>query len=627
MSKQLLASKQIRKRLKQARDLEEKIFYNTRKGDWREEVITTHDLSSVMTYLANQILDNQSNSLCVLSLLNSVELTRARPLAPYDKNALQVVQIIFNYLREHSNYKPGQYHILNSLQIAFTRLSLNDLSFLDNPKHPAVLFLNKIIKLSNYFQPDAGELINIFTGVIKLLVDRIANTERVTSELFASTNKELDNYFESLSEKINHNTRLVFHDLEKESRVIQAQEHTDQLIQSKTSDEEIPVFLLDFIQNEISPILKSTIEKHGLQSKPCQQLLTDVDTLIWSITYPRLDNDYEYRFNADVPDAMKRIYALFEENNCFQEYAKSFFFEVEELHTKKLQGERVEHDMMISANIFADETYEKDEFNSWEKPEQEIEHIELQDLKEGQWYYLVQAEQARKCQLLVIDHTTQQLAFVNRSGELILKVKFIEAKSTLGSLSPIYEEENFDYQDAIQSLEQTLENKVKILKNQHDKFLLEKKKIAEKEQLRINLEEARKQEIREQEEKEKRLQQIQQEKMLRLRKERKEEEKRLGKLNSEQRFGLKRIYDHLIPGVQIAYKNDHDKWQSLTLSLISEITQRYIFVDGLGKKVFEPDKKQLNELVDTLRIKIVKPANRITGSFQSPTEEMLKKTI
>jgi hypothetical protein len=623
MSKQLAICKQIRKSLKQARDLEDKIYHNARGNSWQDNAISTQELSSSITYLANQIIDNPSANFSILNMLNTLDSIKDRPLASYDKNALQIVQIVFNHLREHSSYQQEHYPILNSLQIAFIRLSLNDLSFLDSPKHPAIIFLNKVINISNYFQTDVGELVTFFTGVVKLLIDRLANNELVTSQLFSVTNTEFDKYFEALGEKISQNNRLVFHDLEKQSRVIQAKENTASLIESKTTDEELPVFLLDFIQNQVSKILKVTIETHGLQSKSCQQLLTDLDTLIWSITYPSLDDDYEYRFNADVPDAMKRIYLLFEQNDFFNLDVKNFFFEVEELHSKKLQGKRIEYDSMISANIFADESYDNHELSSWESAESDTE-VEPPNLDEGQWYYLLQNDKPQRCQLLVIDKTTQQLAFVNLSGELVLKVNFEESESIMASLSPIYTEAEYNYDNALVDLENSVKAKVKRLESEYDEFMTKQRNTEEKQKQAKAIQEAERQEAREKFEREQRLKQIKQEQISRLKKERKEEEERLKGLNSEQRFGIKRIYDNLIPGVQIAHKKDNGKWQSLTLSIVSEITQRYIFVDGSGNRVFEPNKKELSELIDTLRIKIIKTAGKTTNSFQSPTPDTFK---
>ncbi|MDQ7051047.1 MAG: hypothetical protein Q9M92_16555 [Enterobacterales bacterium] len=111
----------IRSLLKRNRRLERKIFYDPRANDWREELITRSELIKALAQIASRVVKNESAELSVLKLVNKVSYIKGRPMGDYEKNALQVVDIIFNYLRINTEFDQRFYHILNSLQMAFVR--------------------------------------------------------------------------------------------------------------------------------------------------------------------------------------------------------------------------------------------------------------------------------------------------------------------------------------------------------------------------------------------------------------------------------------------------------------------------------------------------------------------------
>jgi hypothetical protein len=618
----MFMSRQLRTLLKQNRVLEEKLFYEPRESDWREQLITPTELSDALTYLSNSIIENKSNELCVLKMLNDIKSITGRPLSSYDKNALQVVELLFNYIREYSKFDPKYYHVLNSLQLAFTRLSLNDLSFLDNSKHVAVKFLEKLIKLGHHFDNNAGKLAQFFIHAIELLTNRLANQEKVTNQTFISASKKLEEYFDGFNDKATNNINRVFSDIEKESRVAQADIHTKQLIKTKTDGEEIPIFLLDFFENHLSAILHATISQHGTNSKQCQQLLTDMDTLSWSITHPLSDEEYKQRFDADVADTMKRLYQLFETKDSLNEYVRDFFFETEELHTKKLNGQRISYDVMISADIFADEGYEEDNPNAWLDEPGQNDSYAIETLEEGQWYYLTVNDTLIQARLLLINDFTKKLIFINLSGEVTHTTSFDDTKFLTQHCTLIPENEQIGYRHATKSLIRELSSRLEILKVEYQQFLKNKAQDALDQ---IKEEEKSRQAIQ-QKIKEDRRQHARRQ----LEKERKEQEKQAAErlqdeLNAKQRFQIKAIYRKLTPGTLIAFKSDTGNWKEATLTLISKTTQKHIFSDNKGSKVLDPTKDEILLLIKAQKLKILKPAEQPVDPMQSLVMQRRKK--
>ncbi|MCW8879814.1 MAG: DUF1631 family protein [Kangiellaceae bacterium] len=614
-------SRQLRSLLKKNRVLEEKIFYEPRETDWREQLITPQELSDALSCLSNRIIENQQNELCVLRMLNDVENIHGRPLPAFEKNALQVVEILFNYIREHSNFDANYYHILNSLQLAFTRLSLNDLSFLDNPKHVAVRFLEKLITLGHHFDKDAGKLAKFFIHAIELLIDRLANRDAVTNQTFMMASQKLDEYFDGFNDKAEANVAQILSQIEGESRQAQADQYTEQLLKSKTQGEEMPIFLLDFLENQISPILHKIISQNGVQSKQTQQLLTDIDTLTWSVTCPYGDPDYNQRYEADVEATMKRIYGFFCDNEALDQYIRDFFVETETLHAKKLRGERVDYDVMISADIFADEEYESNDVDSWyEQPVQES--FDVESLKPDSWYHIIANEDVVRARLLLKCELTRELVFVNLSGEPVLKVSFDDIDYLSNKIKPTIIDEEIRYKQATKALVRELTARLEILKGEYQKFLEQQvrdRKVRERQEQEARV--AVKQRL----EQERRRQAEERQKELEKEAARRAEELRLEELDAKKRFFIKGIYRKLKPGTIVAYRGESGKWKEASLTLISKTTQRHIFSDNQGNKVFEPTKEEVLEMIEKQNFKVIREAHQVRDPLQSLVRERRAK--
>jgi|GEM_PF-2743870 len=610
-------SRQLRNLLKQNRNLEEKIFYDTRASDWRKDLINSQELSEALSCLSQKVIENQSDELSLLRMLNDIDKIKGRPLDAFEKNALQVVEIIFNYLRQNSHFDPRYYHVLNSLQLAFTRLSLNDLSFLDNPKHVAVRFLEKLVELGYHFDKNAGKLAKYFIHAVELLVDRLANRDSVTNQTFMMADQKLDEYFESFNDKATANTGRILADIDKRSRHEQANQYTEQLVNSKTQGEEIPIFLLEFFENHVKPIMHRTISDHGVKSKQCQQLLTDMDTLIWSITCAHGDPSYNDRYEADVTGAMKRLYQLFDQHNELSDYVKAFFIEAEDFHHQKLQGKRINYDVMISADIFADEEYENDDNLHWYEGSNKA-FFDIESLKEGHWYFITNGDDQHRCQLLMSNTLTRQLFFINLSGELVVTVDYEDTDFLAANVTPIDREEQLGYRHATKSLTRELQARLEILKNEYQ-LLLDKRARDKEEKHRqeIKAREAVQKRIEE----EKRQQILKRQEEIRREAERLAEQRRLEELDARQRFHIKGIYRKLKPGVLIAFKTDQGRWTEASLSLISKTTQKHIFTDNHGKKILEPSKDELLDLIGELRIKVIKEADASRDALSSLVKE------
>jgi hypothetical protein len=574
-------------------------------------LITHKELSNALSRLATKIIDSQSGELSVLSMLNQVDFVANRPLAAYEKNALQVVEILFNYMRVNTNFDKRFYHILNSLQLAFTRLALDDLSFLDNPKHPAVTFLEKLINIGYHFDKNAGKIASFLVHAIELLVDRLASKNQVSTRTFSVAHDRLDEYLTGFEEKVALTHGTILASIEKKSRIAQAEHYTQHLIKSKTDGDEIPIFLLDFFENQLSQVLHQVIVSHGVQSKQCQQLLTDMDTLSWSVSCPIDDPNFKHRFEADVGETMKRIFAHFKKEELMNEYVQSFFMEIEELHRNKLDGKRVHVDVMISADIFADDIFDVEEAPNWSGNQEK--RYPIHQLNEGRWYLLLIDDQKVRSKLLVLNELTEELYFTNLSGELLKTINFDDNKFLTDSLGKFFQDDDIHFKHSLNALERELNSKLEVLHLEYQRFkqqafIDEKQREQMEERARIAMlhraekekQRAEKKRIEAQEQKRKELQEVIEQE----------------KIEAERRFKAKGILRQLGPGSSVAIMIKPGKWTEASLMIISRTTQRYIFSDSNGKKVIEPTKDELIDMINNQKIKVIK-SNSSDDTLQS----------
>jgi len=605
-------SRKLRTLLKQNRRLEEKIFYQPREGDWRKDLINHDELSGALTCLATKIIENPSPELSVLSMLDQMEPITRRPLDHFDKNALQVVEILFNYLRINTEFDQKFYHILNSLQLAFTRLALDDLSFLDDQKHAAITFLEKILRIGYHFDENAGSTTKYFVRAIELLVDRLASRDIVTAKLFNQAHIRLDGYKVSFDERVATVQTDILKEIDEETRKIQADFYTSHLIKSKTDGDEIAIFLLDFFENQLSHVLHHIILKHNVRSKECQQLLTDIDTLSWSVSSPFGDPTYKERYEADVRFAMKRLFSLFERTGFTNQYVDDFFGEIEQIHRSKLEGKRVQIDTMISANIFDDDSFDVEQIEPWGGSVQQ--DFDISKLSEGTWYYLdIDGIRVRSNLLMINDHT-EKLYFVNLSGELLQTIGFDEHQFLTRSLSNFVVNEEIGYKQAIKALERTLNSKLEVLEIEYETF---KQQAIIDDQQRKQLEDRARQAVLDRLAVEKRLAD---QKRLEIQKRKQKELARiveLEKVEAEKRFKAKGVIRKLGPGSMVAVHMQDGKWKEASLMIISRTTKRYIFADASGKKLIEPTKNELIDLIDSQQIKVLKATATRSDPLQS----------
>lgn len=600
----------IKNLLEENRILEEKIFSNPKQVGLEKALITQQELLEALERVSGKVIQNKHKAFSISALLNDCDEIKGRPFSTLHRNSLQLVEILFNYLRENSSFEAKYFHIINNLQLAFIHLSLNDLGFIESSQHEAIIFLEKLISLEHHFSNKPDPLSQSFINAVQHLVEVLAKTNNISKQTFIKAERKLREYCIGFDNKVNTNINNVLIEIKKESKKSKAEFDSKELMKRQTQGDEMPIFLLDFYESHVSKLLYLLVLKYGHESDECQQLLSDIDIITWSVTCPPSDEKYKSTFDTDISQAMKRIYILFDSNQLINEYVNDFFMEVEELHSKKLQGQAVKYDVVISAGIFMED--DEDLTTSWQDGSSTSSVEDF--LEEGQWYNLTKNDEIIYSQLLMKNPYTKQLIFVNISGEVSQQVNSSDTDYLKNNVSVPTPNEYIKFEHTLKVIEQELSSRLNILKTEYDSVKVKQAIDAEQKTL---LEAESRKKIKQRLEEDKKQQLFNRELEIKKDIEAQAEKRHIELLKSKQ----EETFKNLVPDAVIAHKKEDGRWYEATLTLISKSTQKFIFSDNKGNNVLEIKKDDVFRMVADQQLKLIKQVDLSFDPLQALVQQ------
>ena len=591
--------------LEKNRNLEEKIFSSPDTANQTAETISEELLIKTLSSQTNEILSNQSNDLSIMKMLLNHSDCADKKLSDQHRSALQLVEIMFNYLRTHSSFQSITYSILNGTELAFAHLAIRDISFFSDKEHPALKFLDKIIAIEHHFDNSAGKLAKAFANAILHLATQLASTQSITTQVFAKAHQKLDEFCAGLDKKVLQNTNNLKSQIEQSSKKIKAEADSKTLIHERTHADGMPLFLVDFYENHMTKVLLRILLSHGVESQQSKSFLSDLDLLTWSITSGLSGEDYKERFENDVTPMMKRIYTLLQDSNLINDYVNDFFIETESIQTKRLQGQRVTYETVSAGALLIDEDFDF----SWD----EEDNFQLDSLKVGKWYNVQVNESTIYCQLLIKDDFIEKLVFVNVSGEEVVTVSTKDTQFLSHNISLPLPHQYIEYDHIFNAMQQELNSKATVLETEYEVVKL---KEAQNEEERRVMEELSRQAIAKKMAEEKEQQTIKQQEAIKLQFEQEAEEQRTRVIEEKQN----KIYESLIPDTIIGYKNDSDKWQEATVTMYSKSKQKTIFVNNRNSDTLELSKEEIYDLIAQQKFRLLRASK---GSSHDPLSSLV----
>ncbi|MEE4245712.1 MAG: DUF1631 family protein [Kangiellaceae bacterium] len=523
------------------------------------------------------------------------------------KGSMHLTELSFQFLNGITESHTDIQRLLQLLAISWAQLSVHSPDFLQVTQHPAKQVLSKLLMLGECWDQRSGNLAKKLLDGIRLVLQQL-NQKGAHPKLFEQAAKRITTLESAFNQYRTERLKQIVEQRRKEEREIKADKFVAEFIQEKTSGEEFPVFLLEFLENYLSPYLKSIFMDTGPVGQHWHQAIEDSETLIWSIT-AHVNKEFTDTYQERVPPALKRLYEGVDKLFSSSEGLQDFFYELEDIHIRKLNGERPDFYTIITSPLLNDLELEE-ESRSSNDYSAELDEI----LSDDDWYYLIQQGKRFRCQLVPREYTGRWLVFVNLSGAQIASFDTEAATFDPHNLPLVSIDAHNYWQELTEYLQDIMQRRISVLEQQLAKIEQDqaadaaRKKAAEDEAravIRLKIEE----EQRKQEDKKRKLEH---ERALAIAKA-KEEEARIEK----KRHNSKRIVAELTTGAVIEYTDANEGVSKLTLSIISVTTGKYIFIDKKGQRALDPKEDSLVDLFAADRVRLLQQGKEFEDTLQS----------
>lgn len=597
------------------RDLEQRLFREQdKKSSDQFKQLTSQELLGVLQQIFRDTIkapDLDASPLAHYEIVAAIykRLTKDKNyhIPGPIKSSLHLTELTFQYLHgiteEHDDIK----RLLQLLALSWSQLAVHSPEYLQVKQHPAKLVLSKLLMLGECWDQRSGTLAKKLLDGIRLVLSQL-NQKGANPRLYEQACNRIMSLENAFNEYRTKRLKSIVEEKRKLEREAKADLFVTNYIREKTQGEEFPVLLLEFMENYLSPYLKNIFMETGPVGQKWHRAIDDCETLIWSITAP-FTPSFAEEYQEKVPPSLKRLYeeidALFHGSEGLQD----FFYELEGIHIKKLNGERADFHSLITSPLFED--FETTESNPSDNDfTQELDELLVDD----DWYYLIQKGKRFRCQLVPREYTGKWLVFVNLSGAQIADFDTTSASFHPSQL-PLVNIESHNYWDEMtEYLERIMSRRVSVLNEQLQR--VEKEQAADKARKQAAEDEARRV-IREKIEEELNKQQAKKRKLEEDRAKAIAKAKQEEALLEQRRLKAQKLVDSLMPGAIVSYSPDGQKEQQLTLSIISTTTNKYIFTDQRSQRALDPKETQLIDLFAANRMTLLEQGKEFEDTLQS----------
>ncbi|MCO7224063.1 DUF1631 family protein [Pleionea sp. CnH1-48] len=607
-------NKVIFEQSRKARELESKLFREHDKKKALHDVeLSAQDVSSVLQNIYRDVLKAPTpaesplaNYEIVQTLYNYLAKDKDFHIPPVIKSSLQLIELSYQFLAGLTEQHEEIQRLMQLMAISWAQLAVHTPEFLQIKQHSSKVALSKILMLGECWDKRGGKLAKKLLEGIRMVLTQL-NQKGCNPRLYEQATNRILSLENAFNQYRTDRLKKIVETKRMQEREIKADQFITDYIKEQTEAKEQPVFLLEFMENFLSPYLKKIFMETGPVGQKWHQAIEDAETLMWSIDSP-FSNQFVEEYNERVPQALRRLYeaidAMMPESNNLHD----FFYELEDAHIKKLRGERLDYHTMITSPIFEDLDTTKTQpiivdFSS------ELDEM----LDDDDWYYLIQEGKRFRCQLVPREYTGKWLVFVNLSGALIASID-TQSPSFHPSNLPLVAIEPHNYwEELTEYLERILSRRVRLLEEQFQRMAAEiaadkaRKQAAEEEaraQIRKRLEEER-------ERQEAQRRQAEEERAKAIAKARADEARM-----AQKRLKAKKTVESLMPGAVISYQGEGIIEQQLTLNIISTTTSKYIFTDQKGARRLDPKENDLIELFASGRAKLLEQGEDFEQKLQ-----------
>jgi hypothetical protein len=398
------------------------------------QAISSRDLLRLLSYLqqyvptyAHQEEFLLRNQLEQLLTRVSVKSGKSRVLRVADVDVINLIAMLFEYIRDDRNLPKSLKALVGQLQIPMVKIAVLDKNFFSRGNHPARRLLNEIASAAlGWSDGDDVQRDSLYLRieqVVKRLLNDFIDDPTIFSELLtdflAFTSDE-----RRRSELLEQRTRDAE---EGRAKAALARRHVEQALNQALLGKSLPRSVVMFVQDAWSKVLLLTSLKHGDQSMQWRAAVQSMEQLIWSVQ--RHDEpDAHSRLLALVPSLLKALREGLS-GSAFDPFATSeFFSELEGLHVQLFEPvpsaptDAPERVLLLETIVLpsADEGVTK--AAPVPLPVDDIGLHLVDQLRLGNWVeFQEDQDNTLRCKLAAIIDATDHYIFVNRTGMKVLE--------------------------------------------------------------------------------------------------------------------------------------------------------------------------------------------------------------
>jgi hypothetical protein len=294
--------------------------------------VQSKEVDSQSLQLSNDIRQQISRELTIKGPISSENVGKS------NDEIIGIISMLFDFVLGDKNLPDKFKALIARLQIPMLKVALIDESFFRKGSHPARKLINELAHAGVGWTE--GKNIGL-RDKVETIVNTIIDDYEEDTEIFV----ELLNDFDAFMQKHQKRAFLIERRLQEaeegKAKVEAATLTAKNAIQSIVGDIELPKTIKELIFEEWQSVMMLTFLRDGEESEAWKTNLQTVEKLIGSLTLNNSLTNSSSKITTNITKLVKQIKSGLDIVNYDESDSLVLFKELQELHERVLQGERV----------------------------------------------------------------------------------------------------------------------------------------------------------------------------------------------------------------------------------------------------------------------------------------------
>jgi len=264
-------------RSKPSKKIKSNVSSSKKKNKDRSTVLSI--LTTIQQKSLYQLTPVELKNNVLEELKQSNILDQAEHISRYDKDAINLITMIFQLMVGDRNIPMPIKSLLTKLQIPYFKAAIQDNALLNNKQHPAQILLDTISKASVGWQVKTDTR-NIFFNTTHNLVDSILNKTHLDRDFFEVQLKSYKQFLKKNKNEFKPEQDRVEEKLKGRNRIVSSMKTVEAVISHKLENSKLPDLLRNVILGPWKNLLVLLLVRHSDTSEEYLLKANFIDDLI-----------------------------------------------------------------------------------------------------------------------------------------------------------------------------------------------------------------------------------------------------------------------------------------------------------------------------------------------------------